>query len=331
LSARGASTRGLRGAALLGCLLPVLCWAEDAAQLVRRAIDAGRTLDYDGVFVYQREMALDAMRLIHRGSGGTETERLVSLSGPAREVLRDGSRVTCTFADDKAVMVEKRQPRDLLSFGLSGAVEDLAAEYEFRLGHADRVAGRSTRVVQILPRTRDRYGYRLWVDDASQLLLKSVVLDHDGHPLEQVEFAQIAIGGPISDQMLEPEVNGVDFTWYTNEAPTPENAPTGDEAGGGWQISWLPPGFEMHREQTEHMAASRLPVRHFVYSDGLATVSVFIEKLPESAAPLQGYSSLGAVNAFSRVADDYQITVVGEVPQTTVRQIAAAVANRRAE
>jgi len=325
--------RGLRGVALLGCLLPALSWAEGAAELVRRAIDAGRTLDYDGVFVYQRESSLDAMRLIHRGSGGNEIERLVSLSGPAREVVRDGSRVTCTFADDRAVMVEKRQPRDLLTFGLAGSIDQLSTEYDFSLGNADRIAGRQTRVVLILPRARDRYGYRLWIDDATQLLLKSVILDHDGRPLEQVEFAQIAIGGPIGDELLEPEVNGVDFTWYTNESTPPEPTPAPEPAQdtGGWQVSWLPPGFEMHNEQTQHMAASTQPVRHFVYSDGLATVSVFIEKLQERSPPLQSYSSLGAVNAFSRVVDDYQITVVGEVPQSTVRQIAAAVANRRAE
>lgn len=326
-----AAARNLRGIALLGCLVSALCWADNPAALVRRAIDAGRQLDYEGVFVYQRESALDTMRLIHRGADGSETERLVSLSGPAREVLRDGSRVTCTFADNKAVMVEKRQPRDLLALGLDASIDDLTREYEFHLGHADRIAGRATHVVQILPRTRDRYGYRLWIDDATQLLLKSVVLDHDGRPLEQVEFAQITIGGPITDQMLAPEVEGVDFTWYTNEDAPGDAAAPGDAGTGDWQVSWLPPGFAMHREQTQRMSASRLPVRHFVYSDGLATVSIFIEKLPESTIPLQGYSSLGAVNAFSRVAGNFQITVVGEVPQSTVRQIATAVVSRRAE
>lgn len=325
---RGAAARSLGSAVLVWCLLPA-AWANDAEDLVRRAMDAGRSLDYDGVFVYQREAALDSMRLIHRGSGGTEVERLVSLSGPAREVLRDGSRVTCTFADDKEVMVEKRQPRDLLTIGITDSVDALTDEYEFRLAHTDRVAGRLTQVVQILPKTTDRYGYRLWIDTATQLLLKSVVLDHDGHPLEQVQFAQIAIGGPIGDELLKPEVTGVDFTWYTNEGSPAAPAP--DAVTAGWQVSWLPPGFEMHTQQTQHMVASKLPVKHFVYSDGLATVSVFIEKLQGSTAPIEGYSSMGAVNAFSRVADDFQITVVGEVPQSTVRQIAAAVANRRAE
>ncbi len=324
---------GLAQAVLLyWLLLPGVAIAEEsAADLVQRAVEAGRALDYDGIFVYQRDSSLDAMRLIHRGSGGSasERERLVSLSGPAREVVRDGSRVTCTFADDREVMVEKRPPRDLLGFGLSRSAASLADEYEFRKANPDRIAGRQTHVVQILPRTLDRYGYTLWMDQASGLLLKSVVLDHDGRPLEQVQFAQVTIGGPIVDELLQPEVSGVDFTWYTNETAPPGDA--GDAVAGDWQVGWLPSGFEILREQTQRMVASEMPVRHFVYSDGLASVSIFIEKLLTTTAPVHGYSSMGAVNAFSRVAEDFQITVVGEVPQATVRQIAMAVANRRTE
>lgn len=328
------SAGGLASTALLcWLLLPGSAVAESAEELVQRAVEAGRVLDYDGVFVYQRDSSLDAMRLIHRGSsrggGEGERERLVSLSGPAREVVRDGSRVTCTFADDREVMVEKRPPRDLLGFGLSRSAASLADDYEFRMASPDRVAGRQTHVVQILPRTLDRYGYTLWIDQDSGLLLKSVVLDHGGRPLEQVQFAQVTIGGPIADAQLQPEVSGVDFTWYTNESTPPDGA--GEAVAGDWQVGWLPAGFEIFREQTQRMVASEMPVRHFVYSDGLASVSIFIEKLQATTAPVQGYSSMGAVNAFSRVADNFQITVVGEVPQATVRQIALAVANRTTE
>jgi sigma-E factor negative regulatory protein RseB len=328
------STGRLASTALLcWLLLPGLVAAESAEELVQRAVEAGRVLDYDGVFVYQRDSALDAMRLIHRGRGSGdgdgERERLVSLSGPAREVVRDGSRVTCTFADDREVMVEKRPPRDLPGFGLTRPAASLADDYEFRKTKPDRIAGRQTHVVQILPRTLDRYGYTLWIDQDSGLLLKSVVLDHGGRALEQVQFAQVAIGGPIADELLQPEVSGVDFTWYTNETGPSDGA--GDAVAGDWRIGWLPAGFVILREQTQRMVASEMPVRHFVYSDGLASVSIFIEKLQTTTAPVQGYSSMGAVNAFSRVADNFQITVVGEVPQTTVRQIALAVANRTTE
>jgi sigma-E factor negative regulatory protein RseB len=96
-------------------------------------------------------------------------------------------------------------------------------------------------------------------------------------------------------------------------------------------VNWLPPGFALHHDKSQRMATSNVPVRHFVYSDGLATVSVFIEKIRAEVAPLKGFSLVGAVNAFSSVAHDHQVTVVGEVPQNTVRRIASSVAPRNSE
>src|SRR5690554_1950899 len=158
--------------ALAACGLPAFA-TNEAAELVSRVREATKSLNYDGVFVYQRDSQVDAMRIIPRVKDGVEAERLISLSGPAREVLRDGSRVACTFADDKAVMVQKRQPSDFFSIDLSRPVEALAEYYDFALGEPDRVAGRSARVVRIEPRGPDRYGYRLWIDTDSNLLLKS--------------------------------------------------------------------------------------------------------------------------------------------------------------
>ena len=91
-------------------------------------------------------------------------------------------------------------------------------------------------------------------------------------------------------------------------------------------VGWVPSGFSQKSSHTQRLVSSRMPVQHVVYSDGLALVSVFIEELMENVPPLQGYSSMGAVNAFSRMDEKYQITVVGEIPQATARKIAASVA-----
>ncbi len=306
---------------------PVLA-ANDAAALVGRVMTATRSLNYDGVFVYQRDTQVDAMRIIHRAQNGVETERLISLSGPAREVIRDGKRVTCTFADDKAVMVQKRQPSDFFTLGLTRPVEALAEHYDFAFDADDRVAGRHAEVVRITPRGPDRYGYRLWIDAESNLLLKSVILARDEQPLEQVQFTQIQIGHYIPDDVLAAEMDGIGYTWYANEEDA-SGAFAGSAPGGEWTVAWLPEGFEMKNSQVTHTTTSKMPVSHLVYSDGLAIVSVFVEKLTEGTPPLQGYSSMGAVNAFSRVAEDFQITVVGELPQPTVRQIASSIALRK--
>jgi sigma-E factor negative regulatory protein RseB len=303
--------------------------AETAEAMIQRMMTASRTLDYEGVFVYQRGADLDTMRVIHRGSGQTEMERLVSLTGPAREVIRDGTKVTCKFADKRSVMVEARQPRSYRTFGITGPVDSMGAIYRIEADGQDRVAGRNALSLRVTPHTPDRYAYRLWMDEESGLLLKSVILDEHDRPLEQEQFAEVSIGLPLPDERFESELNGTDVEWFAHEAG-PEVVQQAAEVTP-WQVNWLPKGFLMRQDKTQNLSTSKLPVRHFVYSDGLATVSIFIEKLRDEAAPLRGYTLVGAVNAYSLVAHQHQVTVVGEIPQVTVRRIAGSVAPRATE
>ena len=63
------------------------------------------------------------------------------------------------------------------------------------------------------------------------------------------------------------------------------------------------------------------PVEHMVFTDGLATVSAFMA--PQGAPrKLKGLSRMGAVTVYARMVDDFHVTVVGEVPEATVEQIA---------
>jgi len=315
-----------RTAALLLAWLVPACGAgaaDDAAELIRQVAPATKTLNYEGTFIYAHDSQIDAMRIVHKAEDGAEYERLLSLTGQAREVIRDGARITCTFADDRAVVVEKRRPQDFIGLPLSEPIEKIGQYYAFEMLADDRIAERATKVVLIRPKAPDRYSYQLWIDKATNLLLKSSVLNTAGTVLEQVMFIAVSIGQPIDDASLQSELDGAGFTWHADEeAP---NAATAEEAMQ-LDIGWVPAGFSLKNTHTQHFASKRMPVRHAVYSDGLAMVSVFIEALTADAPPLQGYSSMGAVNAFSRMDHQYQITVVGEVPQTTVRRIAASVA-----
>lgn len=312
--------------ALLAGAQTVPAQEPDATALVARMARATEQLSYDGTFVYQRGAQIDAMRIVHHYDNGVERERLVSLSGPEREVIRDGERVTCLFADDREVMVEKSEPRDFLSLGLDAPIENLVRNYTFSIAGADRVAGRATTVINIAPRESNRYGYQLWVDVEHGLLLKSLILNRAGQPLEQVQFVNVDIGEQVAAAALETQIVGSGFTWRTSAEA--ENSAAGVVQTSGWSVNWLPAGFQMRNYKVQKTSESDMPVSHMVYSDGLAMVSVFVEKLMASTEPMQGYSSMGAVNAFSRVADDHQITVVGEIPLPTVRQIASSVAHQ---
>jgi sigma-E factor negative regulatory protein RseB len=312
------------------CVSAIALEQVSAVGRVQRMMVAVKSLDYDGVFIYQHAHTLNALRVVHRGSGDAERERIISLSGPSREVIREGHRVTVKLAADHAVLVEDQQPGERLNFGLLDSPDILSTRYQFQLENTDRIAGRTAQVVGISARLADRYAYRLWIDEASGLLLKCVILDLDGQALEEEQFAVVTIGVPPTDESLKSELTGSNFDGYVHEdesipSVTPANGPS------NWRVAWLPIGFSQHRDQTRQLSASRQPVRHFVYSDGLAAVSVFIEKLGGDASPLIGDSNLGAVNIFSRSLAGYQITVVGQMPLATIRQIAASVAPQTSE
>jgi len=301
--------------------------SKEATELLNRMSKASKSLNYDGTFVYLRGDHLDTMRIIHRAGTGGEAERLISLTGPAREVVRDKRGVTCIFPENRSVMVEKSRPHKILPTNLPQPIQQVSAFYGFSVIGHDRIAGRETRVVVIRPRDNFRYGYRIWLDEQTGLLLKSDVINARGHALEQILFTHITLPKTIDDSLLKPRVNGYGYTWYTNE-PDPAAS---DAADSRWKVGWLPKGFTIREKEVNAMATSRSPVYHMVFSDGIATVSVFVEKVEEKAERMEGFSSMGAVNAYSTMDGDHQITVVGEVPRITVRQMAASVKQQTAQ
>jgi sigma-E factor negative regulatory protein RseB len=298
--------------------------AESSAQarvLLTKMSEATRALDYHGIFVSIRGNRVGMMRIVHRGGQGGERERLISLMGPAREVIRRNDEVTCIFPRDRAVVVDKRPPRLIVGATLSRPVEALALHYDFSVLGGDRIAGRPASVMGITPKTDDRYGYRLWVDSASDLLLKSEVVDGSGNVVEQLLFTELKVRPDIPEAWLKPGISGQGYSWYTGARGA---APVASKVQ--WALRWLPPGFTVEDDQVYAGADSPEPVKHAVYSDGLASVSVFIEKPTEAAQRIEGHSSMGALNSYSAWAGGYQITVLGEVPASTVRRIAAAIA-----
>jgi len=327
VTTRPESRRSSRAATLLAAL--VYCGAAAADQLAETALrtmhDATRTLNYDGVFVYQRGDQLESMRLIHRFADDTESERLISLSGPAREVIRNGSLVTCVSAGEDGAPADKNPPRDIIGIGFSAPVEKLLGSYSFAIEGKDRVAGRDALIVAVTPRSPDRYGYRLWLDDDTRLLLKSAILDGAGQSLEQVQFTQLEVRKEIAPELLRAGIQGTAFNWRTDGGDA-DDTPDAAKVAPDWQAAWLPRGFEFKESSLQKMEDKSGPISHLVYSDGMAMVSVFVEAIDDAKRALLGQSSRGAVNAFSRLDDMHQITVVGEVPLPTVKRIATSVA-----
>ncbi len=298
---------------------------QSARTLINNMSNAVRNLNYDGVFIYQRGGQMNTLRLIHKADENGEIERLISLTGAAREVIRNKQSVTCFFPDDQAVMVEKSRPRQLLPSQLPQSMEKLISNYNFAIFGEDRVAGKLTWVVSIKPKDGYRYGYQFWIDQSSSLLLKSELRNRTGLLLEQIVFTQLDILDAIPDEMLKSSISGKGYTWHNNS----EKGNSVVKTNAQWQVGWMPNGFTKNNQEVYPVADSLNPVNHMVYSDGLAMVSIFIEKLEVGHELTAGLSKMGGVNAYARIANGYQVTAVGEVPQATVQRMANSVSPGR--
>jgi len=296
---------------------------DSARQWLDRMFRSLQSLDYDGTFVYYHDGKLEAMRILHQASAGGEKERLMSLTGSAREVLRDDKVVTCIMPDNKSVMVGQSRPRQPFPV-VPEDLESLSPFYQLQDVGEDRVAGLMAKVIDISPRDEYRYGYRFWIDMTNFMLLKYELSAVDGTAIEQVMFTGLRVGERIPTASLEPSLTGEGYSWYRQEVGGEDPADT-EAQQPGWSVKQLPAGFRMTDYQRRRLHQGGEHAEHMVFSDGLATVSVYVEKLPANSKAFTGLSNMGAMNAFGTVLDDYQITVVGEVPAATVQGMALLV------
>ncbi len=316
------STR--RFALFLATVLSLSCGGaaaseKPAREWLERMIHATRTLNYDGTFVFRKGNFSESMRIIHKADHRGQRERLISLSGAAREVLRDNSTVTCILPDANSVVVGQSRANSLVGSPVLNADARLTRNYELEMAGMARVAGRLANVLKIRPKDQYRYGHQLWLDQSSGLLLKSELLGAGGESLEGIEYVNLTVSEPIPDDLLKPDTDGSRYEWVHSPAESRSPSPA------KWRVGWLPDGFAMSERVVDIPTVKRMPLEHLVYTDGLAFLSVFIERTQEVEEPLTGTSRMGAVSAFGKMMGDYQITVVGEVPEETAIQVGDSV------
>lgn len=316
-------------------ILALLCMALVAAMpaysaeqepdpqfLLNEMSKASRGLNYDGVFVYRLGKQMDTMRIIHKSGEDGVYQRLVSLTGHAREVIRDKDNVKCYFPEDKSVVVEESRLGKLISSYIPTPVQTISEFYSFEIAGEDRIAGMEAWIINVRPNDKYRYGYQLWIDKESKLLLKSELKNQLGVTLEQIMFTQLNILEYVDEALLEPSTSAKGYTWYSTKENKTE---VSDVNAKHWKATWMPAGFAMSEHAKEPMVTSEMPVEHLVYSDGLAMVSVFVEKVQKQPNISDGPAKFGGVNAYATHTDGYQITAVGEVPKATVKQMADSV------
>lgn len=306
---------------IFACLVSV-AEAQDARVWLDRMNDAVEKLNYVGTFVHKLGGNLETMHVTHRYGDGEVGERLVSLDGVGREIIRRQEKVQCILPDRQLILLEEAKKVSPLVSALPSYSEQLEANYKFKLYSTARVANRLTQVVGITPKDSYRYGYLLWLDQETAMPLKSKLWGENKEIIEEILFTSIEFPDSIPTSALEPTTETEGFTLYEADE-TGESADYISE-GIPWRVTQLPDGFTLSVSMQRPMAGSEYPVDHMVFSDGLATVSVFIEDKNTAADVAEGFSTVGSTNAFSLTVDGHKVTAVGEVPRQTVERIASS-------
>lgn len=315
---------GLLGGFFL--LPPLAAQAQaDALQWLQRASQAAQKLSYTGTFVYQSGGIAETSRITHLVDAAGEAERLEVLDGSPREVVRINDEVKCYMPGSRTVIVEKRPAGRsfpaLLPVNFGGGIGD---SYEVRKGAAARVAGLDTQSIVIEPRDELRYGHQWWVDAQSGLLVKASRIGERGEPLETFAFTELRIGGTIDREAIKPSARMKIQDWRVQQPRATDSK--ADE--GIWNFRATLPGFRKISGMKRQVRADAPAGSHWVFSDGLAAISVFIDPLAEPA-PETGLFRMGAVNVYKRLLGDHLVVVMGDVPHVTLKRLGDGIEARR--
>lgn len=288
----------------------------DPATLLVRMATAVQSASYEGTVIRQTAGKEEVLKVVHTVSDGVVRERLMAQEGDGLEIIRNGNEVHVILPERKSVLVEEWNDQGTLFSTLPSSNIQLGNEYDAAIVRRERVAGRPAIVVAIRPHDEFRFGHRLWLDGETGFPLQSRLIDTDGSTLEQVKFADIRFDGAVASGELKPTYSTHSFKWYAE--PGREVTPSVDAT---WVSERLPSGFSLVSTQEELMPGNEQPVIHMLFSDGVASVSVFVDRADKA---MQERSSVGSSNAYSTVIDGHRVTAIGGVPEETVEQIASS-------
>lgn len=301
---------------LAACFVPA--WAQPGPDELLDGMNHVVTVtDYEGTVIRWENGESEALKIVHKIIDGVVNEKLITQEGNGLEVIRIGNDVHCILPDKQTVLIEEWNNQSTVFSALPSSEIRYGAEYDVSVVSGDRVAGREAIMLAVRPHDEFRYGHRIWLDEETSFPLKTEMHGIDGELIEQIKFVDIKIGSKIAKDALAPSMSLDNFSWYA-EPVRYESV----EVETNWESIDLPPGFRATSTRTEQLPGADAPVTHIVYSDGLATVSVFIAEKNETQFAEK--SNVGASNTYSIQRDDFQIFVVGEVPAATVRRIAVS-------
>lgn len=293
--------------------------ANDPLTWLARIASAANELNYSGTFIYQSGPIAETSRITHVVDGSGEHERLEVLDGSPRQVIRNNDEVWCVFPEKKTVISDRSGGQRSFPARLPTALNRITENYKVSTGQVSRVAGFDAQLILLDPRDDLRFGHMLWADVKSGLLLKARMVDENGAAIEQFMFSDVRIGDGVSVDTARPSFSK-EGGWNVVVA----HGSTVDTAGTGWVLGKPLPGYALESVMRRPLGREQRDVLHMVYSDGLASISVFIEPVDQSTAGVTGPIVSGAINIYRREIDGHLLTALGEVPMRALQGLGDA-------
>jgi sigma-E factor negative regulatory protein RseB len=296
--------------------------AREVRTWLTRIHQAASHHNFQGTFVVSGGGSVSSARIAHYCQGDNQFERIESLDGQARHVFRHNDAVHTVWPGSRVVLVEQRDL--LMSFPalLQAGDDHIADFYDVQKQGAERVAGHEANVLLVKPKDAYRYGYRLWAEKGSGLLLRADVLTERNEAIETSAFSDVVIGiRPQPETVLAP-MKKLDGYRVVRPVLTPARL-----EAEGWTLRQSAPGFlqvscvkrPMDGTDAADKDVAADQVLQAIYSDGLTYVSVFIEPFNVQRHARQMLASVGATQTLMRRQGEWWITAVGDVPPATLR------------
>lgn len=290
---------------------------------------ASKNRSYTGTFVVTSDGVMSSAKIWHVCEGSQQIERIETLTGAPRSTFRHNDQLITFLPEHKVARSEKRYLPGLFPEGFQSAESRISDFYKLRRGGTERVAGVEADVSLLLPRDALRFGYRVWTERKNGLVVKLQTLDTDGRVLEQAAFSELQLDAPVKMDQLISMMNKRDGYRLEKTVLLKTTAQR-----QGWTLSAPVAGFKSMSCYKRPVAAASGAAQgeeplQWVFSDGLASVSIFVDPL-DRLDDFQATSfSRGATQALTRQLDAYRITVIGEVPMATLQLFANGVAHKK--
>lgn len=301
-----------------------------------RIHDASRHRAYTGTFVVSVGADMASARIWHVCDGDQQMERVESLTGVPRSTFRHNNNVVTFFPETKVARSEQREALGIFPNFLKSNDSAVAEFYTLKTLESERVAGVDAEVVKLIAKDSLRYSYRIWTERKSGLVVKLQTLDVTGRVIEQAAFSELNLEAPVKMERLAAMMNNTAGHKLEQIAMVKTTA-----LAQGWALQRSVPGFASMsclKRPTQPAATSNPGVQQdadkagtmqWIFSDGLATVSLFVEPFDRKKHSQEGVWSMGATQTLTKRMDDWWLTAVGEVPAPTLMVFAQQLERRK--